>query len=76
MRAQHLIAGSVAKVGDKLALNLVLIDTAQGIALKRHTEETTDPSALMDTARRALIVLLQPVLNAIESWPTIDLFEH
>ncbi len=64
VKAPNLIGGTVSQVGEKLTLNLVLIDAAEGRALKRHQEETTDPSDLMDAARHGIIVLLQPVLNA------------
>jgi hypothetical protein len=64
VRAPHLVGGTVAKVGERLSLNLVLLDALEGKALKRTTDETDDPSKLMETARRAIIVLLQPVLSA------------
>jgi hypothetical protein len=64
VKAPHLVGGVVSQVGQKLTLNLVLIDAAEGKALRRHQEETTDPSELMDAARHGIIVLLQPVLNA------------
>ena len=64
VKAPHLIGGSVAKVGDKVVLNLVLIDAAEGRALKRTERETTSASALMSSARAATIVVLQPLLEA------------
>lgn len=64
VKADHLLAGSVAKVGDKLVLNLVLIDASQGKALKRATRETTSASELMTEAGKASTIVLQPVLTA------------
>lgn len=64
VKAPHLIGGTVSQVGQKLTLNLVLIDAAEGKALKRHEEETGDPSELMEAARHGIIALLQPVLDA------------
>jgi TolB-like protein len=63
VRADHLLAGTVAKVGDEITLNLVLLDTAKGSALKRTTRETTNASELMAEAKGAAIVVLQPVLS-------------
>lgn len=63
IKADHLIAGSVAKVGDRLSLNLVLIDTTEGRALKRTSRETTGASELLSEARAATVVLLQPLLS-------------
>lgn len=63
VRADHLLAGSVARVGESLVLNLVLIDAREGTALKRTTRETSDPSTLMAEASQASIVVLQPVLS-------------
>jgi TolB-like protein len=63
VKAEHLLAGNVAKVGDKLVLNLVLIDAAEGKALKRASRETTSASELMSEAGHATTVVLQPVLS-------------
>ncbi|MCK6546126.1 PEGA domain-containing protein [Myxococcota bacterium] len=63
VKADHLLAGSVAKVGEKLVLNLVLIDAREGKALKRSNRETANASELMSEARAAGIVVLQPVLS-------------
>jgi TolB-like protein len=63
VKADHLLAGTVAKVGDKIVLNLVLIDTQKGAALKRTERETPSASELMAEANRAAIVVLQPVLT-------------
>lgn len=68
VRAEHLVAGSVAKVGDKLVLNLVLIDAAEGKALKRTNRETKTATDLLREARDAVIVLLQPVLSARQGY--------
>ena len=64
VRAQHIVGGSIAKVGDRLALNLVLIDAAQGKALGRISRESTVAAGLMSEVRPAAIVLLQPLLQA------------
>jgi TolB-like protein len=64
VKADHLLAGNVAKVGDKLVLNLVLIDAAQGKALKRTSRETTSASELMTEAGKASTIVLQPVLTS------------
>lgn len=64
VKAEHLVAGSVAKVGSKLTLNLVLIDAAEGKALERNNRESAGASNLLDDARSAVIVLLQPILKA------------
>jgi hypothetical protein len=45
-----------------------LIDAVEGRAMRRHQEETTDASDLMDAARHGIIVLLQPVLNARQGY--------
>jgi TolB-like protein len=63
VKAEHLVGGSVAKVGDKLVLNLVLIDAGKGAALKRTERDTASASDLMREAKSAAIVLLQPVLS-------------
>ncbi len=64
VKADHLLAGNVSKIGDKLVLNLVLIDAAEGKALKRAVRETTSASELMSEAAKASTVVLQPVLSA------------
>jgi hypothetical protein len=68
VKAPHLIGGTVSQVGQKLTVNLVLIDAAEGKAIKRHQEETTDASELMEAARHGIIVLLQPVLEARQGY--------
>lgn len=68
VKAPHLIGGSVAKVGDKVVLNLVLIDASEGRALKRTERETTSASALMSSARAATTVVLQPLLEARQGY--------
>jgi len=64
VKAEHLVGGSVAKVGDKLVLNLVLIDAKEGTALKRTDRDTSSASALMSSARNAMTVVLQPLLES------------
>jgi TolB-like protein len=64
VKADHLLAGNVAQVGDKLVLNLVLIDATEGKALKRAARETTSASELMSEAGKASTIVLQPVLSA------------
>jgi TolB-like protein len=63
VKADHLLAGTVAKVGDKISLNLVLMDATKGEALKRTERETPSATELMAEANRAAIVVLQPVLS-------------
>ena len=63
VKARHLVAGTVASVGQKLSLNLVLIDSQEGKAIKRVAKETQDASELMSLAREATIIVLQPVLS-------------
>lgn len=63
VKAPHLVAGTIASVGKKLSLNLVLIDAVEGRAIKRTSQETTDASDLMGLANEALISLLQPLLS-------------
>lgn len=64
VKADHLLAGNVAKVGEKLVLNLVLIDAAEGKALKRTERETTSATDLMSEAAKATTIVLQPVLTS------------
>lgn len=64
VKADHLLAGNVSKIGDKLVLNLVLIDAAEGKALKRASRETTSASELMSEAAQASTIVLQPVLSS------------
>lgn len=68
VRAEHLIAGSVAKVGANLVLNLVLIDAAEGKALKRTHREAKTATELLQYAKEAAIILLQPVLSARQGY--------
>lgn len=68
VKAAHLVGGSVAKVGDKVVLNLVLIDAGEGSALNRTERETTSASALMSSARQAITVLLQPLLQSRQGY--------
>ncbi len=68
VKARHLVGGSVAKVGDQIVLNLVLLDAAEGTALKRTERNTKSASALMSSARRAIIVLLQPLLQSRQGY--------
>lgn len=68
VKAEHLVGGSVAKVGDKLVLNLVLMDTQEGTALKRTDRDTASASALMSAAREAMTVVLQPLLESRQGY--------
>jgi TolB-like protein len=63
VKAEHLIGGSVAKVGSTLVLNLILIDAAEGRAQNRSKRETDNPSELIAGASRSAIVLLKPLLS-------------
>lgn len=62
VKAKHLASGSVARVGEKLVLNLVLMDTESGKAVKRTSRETPSATELLSEVGRAAIVLLQPLL--------------
>lgn len=68
VKAPHLVGGSVAKIGDRLVLNLVLIDAQAGTAIKRTERETSSASALMSAARSAMTVVLQPLLEARQGY--------
>lgn len=68
VKAPHLVGGSIAKVGDQLVLNLVLIDAGEGSALKRTDRNTTSASQLMSSARAAMIVVLQPLLESRQGY--------
>lgn len=68
VKADQLVGGSVAKIGDKLILNLVLIDVKEGRALKRVNREATSPSGLISETRQAVVVLLQPLLRARQGY--------
>lgn len=63
VRAHHIIGGVLAKVGDKLVLNLVLIDAETGQAQKRVTRESEVPADLLQDTRSAAITLVQPLLS-------------
>lgn len=63
VKAEHLIGGAVAKVGELLVLNLILIDASDGKAINRARHETPNPSELVRESHRAAITLLQPLLS-------------
>ena len=63
VKAEHLVAGSVAKVGDELTLNLVLIDAELGSAAKRVNRKSKDAADMMRASDGAAIALLQPLLG-------------
>jgi hypothetical protein len=63
VQAKHLIGGSVARLGERLVLNLVLIDAAAGTALQRTNREAGSAPELLEQARSAGIALLQPILS-------------
>ena len=62
VRAKHIVGGSIAQVGKKVVLNMVLIDAARGRALGRINREAQSAAALMAAVRPAAIILLQPLL--------------
>lgn len=72
VKAEKLIGGSVAKVGETLVLNLILIDAVDGKAINRSKKETTNASELVNDAYRSAIVLLQPLLNARRGYLRVD----
>jgi hypothetical protein len=63
VRADKIIGGSTAKIGEQLVLNLVLLDAGEGRALGRAKRDTADAAELLKEAPRAAIVLLQPLLK-------------
>lgn len=62
VRAQHVVGGVLSKVGDKLVLNLMLIDAQTGQAEKRVSRESLVPAELLQDAKSAAITLVQPLL--------------
>lgn len=62
VKADFLVGGSVAKVGEELVLNLILIDASKGTAANRAKQQTSNPSELVEQAYRTAIVALQPLL--------------
>lgn len=66
--ARHLVGGSVAHLGSKLVLNLVLVDAEAGSALNRTHREAENSAALLSEVRAAAIVLLQPLLSARQGY--------
>lgn len=72
VKAPHLIGGSIAKIGEKLVLSLILIDAASGKALQRAQDETTDASRLVEQGHRTAIVLLQPLLSARRGYLSVQ----
>jgi TolB-like protein len=64
VRAQHLISGSVAQVGETIVVNLALIDAAAGKVTKRIDRKFTNPAELMLSVDQAAIALVQPILSA------------
>ena len=68
VRADHLVGGSVAQVGDRIVMNVALIDAREGKALGRITRETKSAAELMSQIKSATIILLQPLLQAREGY--------
>ena len=68
VKARHLVGGSVARLGDKIVLNLVLVDAEAGSALNRTHREAEGSAAFLSEVRAAAIVLLQPLLSARQGY--------
>ncbi len=64
IQADHLLGGSVVKVGERLVLNLVLMRRSEGSSVGRISREAADAGELMRLAASAPIALLQPLLLA------------
>ena len=63
VRADHLVSGSVAQVGDTIVVNLALIDAKAGKVSKRLDRKFSDPTELMLSVDGAAIALVQPILS-------------
>lgn len=63
LEASHLVTGTLAKTGASFTLNLILIDTKTGSALRRTTRQATGVPELLKSAERGLAILLQPLLS-------------
>lgn len=62
VKADFLVSGAVSKVGEKILLNVVLIDATTGATANRAQHEASDPSELVEAAFRTVVVALQPLL--------------
>lgn len=64
VRAEHLLAGSIARVNDSsLVLNLVLVEAKSSSSLERAERQTADAQTLLEASRAAAVVVLQPLLT-------------
>ncbi|MBI4814639.1 MAG: PEGA domain-containing protein [Deltaproteobacteria bacterium] len=64
VKADHLVAGSIARVGDAgLVLNLVLVDAKAASSLERTERQSADASGLIEASKAAAVVVLQPLLS-------------
>lgn len=68
VRANHLISGSVAQVGDTIVVNLALIDANAGKVTKRIDRKFMDATELMLSVDGAAIALVQPILSAQQGY--------
>jgi TolB-like protein len=63
VRADFLISGSVAQVGDTIVMNLALVDSKAGKVSKRLDKKISDATELMLNAHKVAIALVQPILS-------------
>ncbi len=73
VNARHIVGGSIAQVGDRLVMNVVLIDAIRGQALERRQEERPSAAGLIANVRRTAIVLLQPLLQQRQGYLRVSL---
>ena len=72
VKARHIIGGSVAQVGDRLVLNVALIDASKGQALARRQRSMASAAALIADVKQTAIVLLQPLLKANQGYVKVN----
>lgn len=72
VKAEHIIGGSVAQVGDRLVLNVALIDATKGQALARRQRTMSSAAALIADVKKTAIVLLQPLLKANQGFVKVN----
>ena len=72
VRAEYLVSGSVAQVGETIVLNLALIDSKAGKVSKRLDRKLSDPTELMISADQLAIALVQPILSKKQGYLRIS----
>ncbi len=70
--ARHAIGGRVARAGDRLLVQLVLVDVQSAGALRREERSAGDASGLLDAAGEATVALLQPLLSERSGFLRVD----